>query len=424
MGKAIPTAFDSNVASDIPTLEPQKRVGGGEFVKVQTDTKELANSSGLVEKALDTLGLKPLKVHQQAAAAKRAAKELADSLRKNGGGYNGQPGLNPAPISPYNKMGNSNQVVSPVEAALGAAGINVPVNSDDFFSFENNPLMAMFSSKNIKDVATDEYGDVGFNKENAYDIILGAVGGNGIKKVLDDGSITDITDLMGDFTKKAGYNGASTSFEFIGQINDGVLKYSEAGLGSAEGILGMLDIVTGNEDVFSYTNVGGEASFVHALITKAVDYNLDEYIDKLTGKFYETETQQLSIEMNLTRAASNNAYKRWRELYDKLQGDRRANLKDKHLKELVMNFRIKAGDVAIEKLGRLLGCLNEIDPKWNEDANSGLPYIYYYSYASSDCISAFCLLDEHRNWALAGKVSKYKTSNFIRSVSFPITSWY
>lgn len=424
MAKATPTVFDSTVASDIPNLDPQKRVGGGEFVKATTDTKELTTNSGIVEKALDSLGLKPLKEHQAAAAAKKAAREQQESADENGAGYNGQPGLNPAPISPYSKTGNTQSEASPIDAALGKIGVSVPKDSDDFFSLENNPLLKGLDKNSIKDILTDENGDLDFDGKALFENMADSLGGGAIKNLMSKDEISEIMDLMSDFSGAAGYAGVSDAFEFVGQISDGVVKYSKAGLGSATGILGMLDVVSGNDEIFSYTDVGGEASFVHALISKAVDYDLGEYIDKLTGKFYDTETQQVSIEMNISRAASANAYDRWHELYDRLEDGRKEKLKEKHLRELVMYFAIKKDDVEVDKINKLISCLNKVDSGWNVDPISGLPYLYYYSFASRDCISAFSLLDDHRPYAMAGSKASYKSSNYLRSVSFPITSWY
>lgn len=418
MSKMLPTSYDSSVNSELPNLEPEKRVGGGEFVKPTVDLEELTEDTGIVSKAIDTLGIKPLKEHKEAAAARRAMKATVRSGSEAPNALNGVPILTPAPISPYNKVPGG---VEQVRSSLASAGVDSPLLDENIFSLENNPLLKKIKPKVLKDALTDVDDNINFDKD-AIDKIAKSLGLTSLKGTMSDLDFGTLGDSMSEYMDLAKESGIGDAFGFAGHLVDGVGEFSDIELGTSSGILDLLDDITGNQDIFDYTDFGGEASFLHSLIEKAIEWDIPGYIDKLTGLFHETKTAQLSIERNLKLSASLNNYDRWKELYKKLDSDRKVKLKKTNIVDLMRGFTIKKDEVSDDKIVEMLSCVSDVETNWNVSP-SGKPYIYYYSYASVSALDAMFSIEEHKMLSMVGRVSRVKASHNIRNYTLPITSW-
>lgn len=418
MSKMLPTSYDSSVNSELPNLEPEKRVGGGEFVKPTVDLEELTEDTGIVSKAIDTLGIKPLKEHKEAAAARRAMKATVRSGSEAPNALNGVPILTPAPISPYNKVPGG---VEQVRSSLASAGVDSPLLDENIFSLENNPLLKKIKPKVLKDALTDVDDNINFDKD-AIDKIAKSLGLTSLKGTMSDLDFGTLGDSMSEYMDLAKESGIGDAFGFAGHLVDGVGEFSDIELGTSSGILDLLDDITGNQDIFDYTDFGGEASFLHSLIEKAIEWDIPGYIDKLTGLFHETKTAQLSIERNLKLSASLNNYDRWKELYKKLDSDRKVKLKKTNIVDLMRGFTIKKDEVSDDKIVEMLSCVSDVESNWNVSP-SGKPYIYYYSYASVSALDAMFSIEEHKMLSMVGRVSRVKASHNIRNYTLPITSW-
>jgi hypothetical protein len=384
--KVVPTMFDTGKREDIPKVEPEKRVGGGEYTTPTPNNEELLEDSGLWGKSLNAIGIKTLSQER-----KEESKRKAEKLTK----------------------------------------ANVPTTGDEpkpfherFMSMEENPLLKNMGSSDIKAITGGNSNEVKFDGKEAMSRTARAMGVQGDFSNLSEKDVGDIAKIAENFAKTAQYNDAATSFGVLGRVSDGVVEYTKAG-NNATGVAGLLGTLSGESAVWDYMDLGAEAAFAHALIQKAIEWNIPSYIDKLTGLIYNNELQQISLEQNLSLAAQQSNLTMFKELYKHLDGDRKSRLRDRYLRELIQYFKLENGADKKSKAEELLSTMDMVSSNWRDDpdgfktkAGDPMPYAYYFSFGSTDAIEAI-EYTEHWRLALIGSLVEAKTSQQLVRQTLP-----
>ena len=379
MAKAKHTMFDSGQTEKLPVLEPDKRVGGDEFVGPMPNNAELVEESGfwgnLWDKGLEAADIKPLAKEREEEEKRKAEKLTKENV----------PPVEPPP----------------------------PTYAERFMSVEENPLLKNLTLDDVKGAAKQEDGSYGFNGVAALTSAASALGVTADFSNLSEMEVSDLAGIAESFASVAEYNDAATAFGVLGNIADGYETYTEAG-NNATGIMGLMSAVSGESALFEYLDIGAEAAFVHALLEKAIDLGIPEMIDNLTGLVHNSELGQLSLDLNLSTCALQSKHNEFKKLYEFLWNSNKNKNRDKYLRELIGNYNTDKSNI-----NKLIDVLDEVDSKWNVcPIQPSKPYLYYYSFASSDATKDFKSTAHWRN-AMAGSMASAKTSDEILRFTMP-----
>lgn len=380
--KVKPTIFNSGNREDIPTVDPDKRVASPEYTRPVTDSTSTLAEAGVVNDVID-----PSKVTggEVKLAAKPTAPEGVALTEPN----------TPAPVEEPGFIDKTKQI-------LGG---------------ENSPLKKIKPS-DVK--ATVDFSD-GF-KFDSPEALKRAGKRLGLSNDISNLSDVEANELMetgSEFLDILGYSDESDKLGLAAFVTEEGIDFANADASQAEGIFGLVNNLTGNEDLGTFFDLSEEIALIHALTDKAIEWGIPGYIDQLTGAMWDTRAAQLSIERNLSKAARMSDFVMFRKLWDKLHSDRRYACRERYLVELLQFFKVKEG-VGSKVLGKDLMDITEmVYPKWHKDPyDPNEDYAYYFSYCSNDAVMVLATTD-YKILAYIGQKVKPKSTTTLLSQTMP-----
>ena len=374
-----PTMFNSGSREDLPNVEPDKRVGQPEYTRPVTDSKSTLADTGIISEEIDASSMSSTDVVLAEQPTPPEGLPLTDANT-------------PAPTQDEGVMSKIFGSANTALKAIKPSDVKNTVSLEDGFSFDDEEALKRAGSR------------LGISNDLSN---------------LDEQETHELLESGSEFLDVLGFSDQSDKLGMASFLTETGFDYANADASQAEGIFGVLNTVTGNEELGSFFNIAEEVALIHALTEKAIEWGIPGYIDDLTGATWDTHAMQVSIERNLSKAARMSDFGMFRDLYDKLHEDRRYALREQYLPELLRYYKIKDGKSHAAQGADLMDITTMVYSNWWLDPYvDGENYVYYFSFCSSDAVTVLSTT-QHKIMAYTGEKIKAKSSMAIVSRTLP-----
>lgn len=380
--KVKPTIFNSGKREELPNVQPEKRVAPPDYVRPVTDSTSTLVESGVVNQNID-----PNKV------------------------VDGELKLAKKPVAPEGlPLTTANCPAPIVEPSMWEKTKNI-------LGGENSPLRKI-KPDDVKSTVSFEDG-ASFNSPEALKRAGQRLGLSNDLSKLSEAEANDLLTTGSEFLNILGYSDESKQMGLAAFVTEEGLDFAKGDAPMSQGIFGLVNTLSGNEELGTFFNASEEIALLHAITSKAIEWGIPKYIDQITGLMWDTRAAQLSIERNLSTAARMSDFECFRKLWPKLHSDRQYACRERYLVELLQFYDLK-DNMSLKAMAADLMDITKMvyDNWWLDPYDPNEEYVYYFSFCSDDAVKVLATTD-YKILAYIGSKVKPKTTATLLSQTMP-----